>query len=118
MPPCAPVRKWLKAELIEVQKWLNKISLIYVVSLIFDEAPSHNISRRRIIKLQTSETSSANVSYTIPPRHTPRGKLTLFTNEKRKLVDVELEFYLIKCKLKFCPEKAPVDLCCFIFSVF
>ena len=48
-----------------------KTELSYGLSLIFDEALSHNICRRTIIKpLQMSETSSATVSYAIPPHIT------------------------------------------------
>ena len=44
--------------------------------------------------------------------HTPQGKLTLITNEKRKLFHVELKFYLmIKWKLYFCLEKATALQC-------
>ena len=49
--------------------WKTEAS--YGLSLIFDEALSHNICRRTIIKpLQMSETSSATVSYAIPPHIT------------------------------------------------
>ena len=49
--------------------WKTEVS--FGLSLIFDEALSHNICRRTIIKpLQMSETSSATVSYAIPPHIT------------------------------------------------
>ena len=65
--------------------------------MIFDEAVSHSISRRTIIKLQTSETSSGTVSYTIPPR-APHSTRKIDPNNKRDRLD-KPEFYRIKCKL-------------------